>query len=146
MRQISRNLLVMYSSSPLARALFSSMLVVALIFPDRSLRWLLLWFGSWWFPAVLTVIQWGCWLFMMSNLLYNVLFPGSDSMWLLEMISHRFLGLSCFSLYQNFGWTQLLLVARVLSVVAPVPCNNTICRVRQLWFWGSCMCSEGCYY
>ena len=40
----------------------------------------------------------------------------------------------------------MLLVALVLSVVAPVYFNDTVHRMWKLWFRGSCLCPEGCYY
>ena len=37
-------------------------------------------------------------------------------------------------------------VARVIGLMVPVSCSNIVHRMRKLWFLGSCLCSEGCYY
>ena len=103
------------------------------------------WFGSWRVPPVVIVIQCACWMLRMGTLPHNVLYPGSDSMWLLQKISQYFLVLSCFSLYHHFGKMQLFLVARVLGVVALFSFKDTVRCMRQLWFLGSFLCPEGCY-
>ena len=104
------------------------------------------WFGLGWFPPVVIFIQCGCLMLMMGNFPHNVLFPNSNIMWLLEMIFHRFLGLSCFPLYHKFEQTLMLMVVCVLGILLLVYCNNTVRRMHQLWFWVSCLCPEGFYY
>ena len=52
-----------------------------------------LWFGSWWVPHVMILIQYMCWILTMVNFPHTFLFPDNDSMWLLEMISYFPLGI-----------------------------------------------------
>ena len=60
-----------------------------------------------------------CWMLEIGNFPYNFLLPDGDSIWLLEMISHIYLGLYCCSLYHHVGLTWLLMAACVLDWFNP---------------------------
>ena len=92
-------------------------------------------FESWWVPPAVIVTLCEHYLLMTGSFPHSVPFTGSGITWHLKMISHIFMGLSCWFLHFHAGLMPPPRVVHVLGVVVPafVTAKYVIVGGRIIW-------------